>query len=60
MLLLLADLWKALWFLIFPAVSLAQHGIATESTFCQVGGFFVQASIEACGTSNGKRYAYKF
>lgn len=49
MLLLISDLWKSFWFMAMPAVSLARGGIKTGSDFCNVGGFFLQVGLEACG-----------
>lgn len=49
MLLIVADFWKAFWFLVFPAVSLGVGQIPTSSPFCQAGGFFVQSTLEAVG-----------
>ncbi|KAF2148880.1 hypothetical protein K461DRAFT_315839 [Myriangium duriaei CBS 260.36] len=48
LLLLTADMFKSLWFFVFPAVSLSVGGIASGSAFCHVGGFFLQAGLESC------------
>jgi len=50
MLLLMADLFKSFWFMLFPAVALT-HGVQSHDIFCQVGGFFVQMGLETCGRS---------
>lgn len=48
MLLLQSDMLKAIWFMIFPIVELF-HGITpSDSTFCQVSGFFLTVGTEAC------------
>lgn len=49
LLLIISDMFKSLWYLVFPAVSLGIHGVSSSATFCQVGGFFLQAGIESCG-----------
>jgi len=51
LLLILSDLFKSLWMLIFPAVSLATGGVATGDAFCNAGGFLLQLGMEACGRS---------
>ena len=48
MLLLMADLFKSFWLVLFPAYAL-KHSIQSGDDFCQVGGFFLQMSLEACG-----------
>jgi len=48
MLLLAADLFKSFWFLLAPAVAMSR-GVQTNDVFCQVGGFFVQMGLQACG-----------
>jgi len=35
--------------MIFPIVSLASGGIPTTGSFCQAGGFLLQAGIESGG-----------
>ncbi|CAG8961677.1 hypothetical protein HYFRA_00006215 [Hymenoscyphus fraxineus] len=47
MLLIQSDMFKALWFMMYPIVVFAQGPIASEHTFCQVNGFFVSIGIEA-------------
>lgn len=49
MLLLAADFWKSLWYMVFPAVSVSVGGIRTGSAFCSIGGFFLQTGMEAAG-----------
>lgn len=51
MLLIQSDMWKAFWFLTFPIVTFIYGPIASDSTFCQVNGFFVAQGIEASGMS---------
>ncbi|OIW28616.1 hypothetical protein CONLIGDRAFT_681564 [Coniochaeta ligniaria NRRL 30616] len=47
MLLIQSDLIKALWFVIFPIVTYTRGPIASDSTFCQVSGFFFAVGIES-------------
>lgn len=49
LILVLSDASKSLWIFVFNAVGLAGIPIRTHSAFCQVGGFFLQMSFEACG-----------
>ena len=51
LLLILSDLFKSSWQLIFPAVSLARRGIDSANPFCDAAGFFIQMGLEACGKS---------
>lgn len=48
MLLLQSDLLKAIWFMIYPAVEMAQGRVPSEAAFCQASGFFLALGIEAC------------
>ncbi|RFU32862.1 hypothetical protein B7463_g3437, partial [Scytalidium lignicola] len=47
MLLIQSDMFKALWFMIYPIVTFIQGPVADRSTFCKVNGFFVSLGIEA-------------
>ncbi|KAI0128188.1 G protein-coupled glucose receptor regulating Gpa2-domain-containing protein [Hypoxylon sp. NC0597] len=47
MLLIQSDMIKALWLVICPLAFFAKVPIDSESTFCQVSGFFLTVSIEA-------------
>ncbi|KAI0841408.1 G protein-coupled glucose receptor regulating Gpa2-domain-containing protein [Hypoxylon sp. FL0890] len=47
MLLIQSDMIKALWLVICPLAFFAGVPIHSQSTFCQVSGFFLTASIEA-------------
>ncbi|KAH8809082.1 G protein-coupled glucose receptor regulating Gpa2-domain-containing protein [Xylogone sp. PMI_703] len=47
MLLIQSDMFKALWFMIYPIVTFIQGPVADLSTFCKVNGFFVSLGIEA-------------
>ena len=51
MLLIQSDMFKALWFMIYPIVTFAHGPIPTGSDFCQVNGFFISLGIEASGTN---------
>lgn len=46
MLLIISDIFKAMWILIFPAVELVQGKIQTTENLCQVTGFFFAVGIE--------------
>ncbi|KAM3424465.1 hypothetical protein BST61_g6469 [Cercospora zeina] len=48
LLLIVGDFWKSMWFLVFSATTLAKGNIATESSFCQATGYFLQLGLEAC------------
>ena len=50
LILILADLFKATWFLVFAAFAL-NHNIENGSAFCLAGGFFIQTGLESCGMS---------
>ncbi|KJZ77806.1 hypothetical protein HIM_02983 [Hirsutella minnesotensis 3608] len=47
-LLIQSDALKSILFVILPAVELIRGGVASESTMCQVSGFFLHVGIEAC------------
>ncbi|KAE8447689.1 hypothetical protein EG329_010495 [Mollisiaceae sp. DMI_Dod_QoI] len=47
MLLIQSDMFKALWFMIYPIVVFTRGPIPNSSRFCQVSGFFVSLGIEA-------------
>ncbi|KAI1101824.1 G protein-coupled glucose receptor regulating Gpa2-domain-containing protein [Jackrogersella minutella] len=47
MLLIQSDMMKALWLVICPLAFFAKLPIDSDSTFCQVSGFFLTLSIEA-------------
>jgi len=49
MLLLVADCFRSMWFVIFPAVALAHGKVQSGDPFCNAGGFFIQMGLEACG-----------
>lgn len=51
MLLIQSDMFKALWFMIYPIVVFARGPVPDNSTFCQVSGFFLSLGIEASGQS---------
>lgn len=48
LLLILSDMLKTLWLVLLPVVELVHGRIPSNSTFCQVSGFFLSAGIEAC------------
>jgi hypothetical protein len=50
MLLIQSDMFKALWFMLYPVVNLSAGPIQRGSRFCQVNGFFLSLGIEASGT----------
>ncbi|EPE24359.1 Family A G protein-coupled receptor-like protein [Glarea lozoyensis ATCC 20868] len=47
MLLIQSDMFKALWFMIYPIVVFSQGPVMSDSRFCQVNGFFLSVGIEA-------------
>ncbi|RDW80485.1 hypothetical protein BP5796_05183 [Coleophoma crateriformis] len=47
MLLIQSDMFKALWFMVYPIVTFIHGPVRTNSTFCQVHGFFIALGIEA-------------
>ncbi|SPN99693.1 uncharacterized protein DNG_02544 [Cephalotrichum gorgonifer] len=47
MLLIQSDMFKALWFMIFPIVDFLHGPVQSSSTFCQVSGFFLTVGIES-------------
>lgn len=47
--LIIGDLFKSMWYLVFAVAALSVGGIASSSAFCQLDGFFLQCAIEACG-----------
>lgn len=49
MLLIQSDMFKALWFMIYPIVTFVSGPVLSSSTFCQVNGFFLAVGIEASG-----------
>jgi G protein-coupled receptor GPR1 len=51
MLLIQSDMFKALWLMTYPIVTFMYGPIASDSTFCQVNGFFIALGIEASGTN---------
>lgn len=57
MLLIQSDMFKALWFMLYPVVVFTTGPVASESTFCQVNGFFLALGIEASGTIPGSSWS---
>ncbi|TGO63145.1 hypothetical protein BCON_0015g00740 [Botryotinia convoluta] len=51
MLLIQSDMFKALWFMVFPIVIFLHGPVADDSKFCQISGFFLALGIEASDTS---------
>lgn len=47
MLLIQSDMFKALWFMVYPIVTFTHGPVLSTSTFCQVNGFFLALGIEA-------------
>ncbi|KAL3427256.1 plasma membrane g-protein coupled receptor [Phlyctema vagabunda] len=47
MLLIQSDMFKALWFMVYPIVTFVNGPVPNSSTFCQVNGFFLSLGIEA-------------
>ncbi|KAJ8067720.1 hypothetical protein OCU04_003325 [Sclerotinia nivalis] len=51
MLLIQSDMFKALWFMVFPIVVFLHGPVADNSKFCQISGFFLSVGIEASDIS---------
>jgi G protein-coupled receptor GPR1 len=51
MLLIQSDMFKALWFMLYPVVVFARGPVMSDSTFCKVNGFFLSLGIEASGAA---------
>lgn len=49
MLLIQSDMFKALWYMLYPIVVFTHGPVPSNSTFCQVNGFFLALGIEASG-----------
>jgi G protein-coupled receptor GPR1 len=49
MLLIQSDMFKALWFMVYPIVTFSSGPVQSNSNFCQVNGFFLAWGIEASG-----------
>jgi G protein-coupled receptor GPR1 len=47
LLLILSDMWKALWYFIFPVVVFTRGKVDSTSNFCQASGFFIALGTEA-------------
>lgn len=47
LLLILSDMWKALWYFIFPIVVFTRGKVESTSNFCQASGFFIALGTEA-------------
>ncbi|TVY25321.1 G protein-coupled receptor [Lachnellula hyalina] len=47
MLLIQSDMFKALWFMMYPIVTFSRGPVPGNSKFCQVNGFFLSLGIEA-------------
>ena len=59
MLLIQSDMFKALWFMVYPIVVFIRGPVANDSKFCQVNGFFIALGIEASGTATRPSYTTK-
>ena len=46
-LLIVSDMWKALWYFIFPVVVFTKGKVDSTSNFCQASGFFLALGTEA-------------
>ena len=46
-LLILSDMWKALWYFIFPVVVFTRGPVSSDSYFCRASGFFTALGTEA-------------
>jgi hypothetical protein len=52
MLLITSDMFKSLWYFVFPLVALARGGVPASSTFCYTAGFLISFGVEASGMPN--------
>ncbi len=52
MLLIQSDMFKALWFMLYPIVVFVNGPVKDTSAFCQVNGFMISLGIEASGRHN--------
>ncbi|EFY99871.1 G-protein coupled receptor [Metarhizium robertsii] len=48
LLLILSDMLATFWLVLLPAIELARGRIPSNSTLCQISGFFLSVGIEAC------------
>jgi G protein-coupled receptor GPR1 len=46
-LLIVSDMWKALWYFVFPIVVFTRGKVDSSSNFCQASGFFLALGTEA-------------
>jgi len=49
LLLIVGDLSKSSWFLIYSAVTFVHGQVMSDSAFCQASGYMLQTSLVACG-----------
>jgi G protein-coupled receptor GPR1 len=47
LLLIVSDMWKALWYFLFPVVVFTRGQVDSTSHFCQASGFFLALGTEA-------------
>lgn len=47
--LIIGDVFKSMWYLIFAIVTFVSGPVSTTSPFCQVSGYMLGSSIELCG-----------
>ncbi len=50
MLLIQSEMFKALWYMVYPIVVFCRGPIPNKSSLCQVNGFFLTLGTEASGT----------
>jgi G protein-coupled receptor GPR1 len=51
MLVIQTDIFKSIWYFLYPAVALGHGPTSSSSAFCQISGFFLTAAIEACNVA---------
>lgn len=49
LMLILGDLYKSLWYVIYGSVAVSRGSIEDGGAFCEVNGFMLQASLTSCG-----------
>jgi hypothetical protein len=49
MILILSDLFEALWFMVYAVAALAPGSVDSALIFCQLSGFFTAVGVESSG-----------
>ena len=51
LLLIMGDLWKSMWYLIYGAVTFTYGQVVSGSNFCEASGYMLQVGLASCGKS---------